>query len=489
MNKLLKGAATLVAIALAPGSFAATTGSTGGGQPFDNLQPSLAVTQAFVTVGAFPGRGDPNTAATGDTLGFVYNFAGDFLPGTSRAADGQLLPINTNTALFSVFDTSYGGNGIQNFALPDLRGTAQVGAGAGPGLAVQTIGQRTGDATVTLTVDQLPAHDHSLPAGGMTDPTGGGATFSNLQPSLPMRSLIAVNAEFPNTFGAASMFLGQIAAFAGDYTPNGWADADGAVLDIVTHVDLFNLIGTTYGGDGVTNFALPDLRGRLAVGVDAAHSLGAAFGTDLTSVSLAQMPAHDHTLPVDSTGVTGGSQPLGNVQPSLALNYLIATQGAFPVQSTGTGFLADNSILGQIVSFAGDFAPRGWTVADGRLLPIGPNAALFSVFGTTYGGDGITTFALPDLRGRTLIGVSLVDGIHIGDVLGKETNLLTVANLAAHTHTFDVVTPPPPEVPAPAALPLLAMACAGLLAMRRYNGPSQRAAESGPTAASGGGSV
>jgi microcystin-dependent protein len=83
-----------------------------------------------------------------------------------------------------------------------------------------------------------------------------------------------------------------------------------------------------------------------------------------------------------------------NMQPYLAINYIIALQGIFPSRSQLEPF------IGQISMFGGNFAPRGWAFCNGQLLPIAQNSALFSLLGTTYGGDGRTTFALPDLRGR-----------------------------------------------------------------------------------------
>jgi microcystin-dependent protein len=91
--------------------------------------------------------------------------------------------------------------------------------------------------------------------------------------------------------------------------------------------------------------------------------------------------------------ITSGS----SVQPTLALNYIIALQGIYPSRSW------DQPTLGQVSLFAGNFAPRGWALCDGRLLPITSYSALFSLLGTYYGGDGQTTFALPDLRGRVVV--------------------------------------------------------------------------------------
>jgi microcystin-dependent protein len=85
------------------------------------------------------------------------------------------------------------------------------------------------------------------------------------------------------------------------------------------------------------------------------------------------------------------------MQPWLGVNYIIALQGTFPSRSSSDPFLAE------IVLFGGNFAPRGWALCDGQLLPISQNTAVFSLLGTTYGGDGRTTFALPDLRGRVAV--------------------------------------------------------------------------------------
>jgi len=94
--------------------------------------------------------------------------------------------------------------------------------------------------------------------------------------------------------------------------------------------------------------------------------------------------------------------------------------------------------LGEIRMFAGNFAPRNWAECNGQLLPINQNQALFSLLGTTYGGDGVTTFALPDLRGRAPIhagnGPGLIPRTQ-GSTGGTETTTLSIANLPAHSHT------------------------------------------------------
>lgn len=96
-------------------------------------------------------------------------------------------------------------------------------------------------------------------------------------------------------------------------------------------------------------------------------------------------------------------------------------------------------ILGQLLMFAGNFAPRGWALCDGQLLPISSNSALFSILGTTYGGDGRTTFALPDLRGRVPIHPGSGAGLsayRLGQKGGTETVTLTVNQIPAHHHTI-----------------------------------------------------
>lgn len=95
--------------------------------------------------------------------------------------------------------------------------------------------------------------------------------------------------------------------------------------------------------------------------------------------------------------------------------------------------------IGQIILFAGNFAPRGWALCDGQLLPISQNQALFSILGTTYGGDGRTTFGLPDLRGRVPVhqghGPGLSD-YHLGQKGGIETVTLTAAQMPPHAHSL-----------------------------------------------------
>ncbi|MFN3589936.1 MAG: phage tail protein [Spirosomataceae bacterium] len=99
--------------------------------------------------------------------------------------------------------------------------------------------------------------------------------------------------------------------------------------------------------------------------------------------------------------------------------------------------------IGTISIFAGSFVPQDWALCDGRTLPIAQNAALFSILGTTYGGDGKTTFALPDLRGRIPIGAGQGNGLtrrDLGKTGGVETVTLTTQQIPAHTHTFNALS-------------------------------------------------
>ena len=102
---------------------------------------------------------------------------------------------------------------------------------------------------------------------------------------------------------------------------------------------------------------------------------------------------------------------------------------------------AQEGFLGEIRMFAGNFPPRGWAFCEGQLLPISQNQSLYSILGTTYGGDGRTTFALPDFRGRAVMHAGTGPGLsprNQGEKGGTETNTLTVAQMPGHTHPASI---------------------------------------------------
>jgi microcystin-dependent protein len=128
---------------------------------------------------------------------------------------------------------------------------------------------------------------------------------------------------------------------------------------------------------------------------------------------------------------TGGNQPVSHLQPYLCMNYCIALQGYWPVQS------GVDAYLGEIELFGFGYTPNGWAPCNGQLMSIAQNSALFSLLGTTYGGDGMNTFGLPDLRGRVPINQGAGPGLTsrtMGESGGWESFTLTVPQLPVHTH-------------------------------------------------------
>ncbi len=167
-------------------------------------------------------------------------------------------------------------------------------------------------------------------------------------------------------------YLGMIILVPYNFAPRGWAFCAGQILPIAQNTALFALLGTTFGGNGQTTFALPDLRGRVPMGAGQGpgldpYSLGTVLGTEEITLTVNQMPAHGHPATanaIDDDGSSGsptgkslasinngyaagnptavmnagvvkvanagGSQPHDNMQPCLALNYCIALEGIFP---------------------------------------------------------------------------------------------------------------------------------------------------------------
>jgi microcystin-dependent protein len=156
-------------------------------------------------------------------------------------------------------------------------------------------------------------------------------------------------------------FLGEVKIVSFNFAPRGWALCNGQLLPINQNQALFSILGTTYGGNGQTNFALPNLQGRVPVYVGQGISLGQSAGEQTHTLTQAEMPAHTH-LPNANSGAanqgsaannfwsgtgsyaaqpnntmnpagitpTGGSQPHNNMTPYLTLNFVIALQGIFP---------------------------------------------------------------------------------------------------------------------------------------------------------------
>ena len=122
----------------------------------------------------------------------------------------------------------------------------------------------------------------------------------------------------------AQPYVGEIRMFAGNFAPAGWFFCDGRLLPISEYETLFNLIGTTYGGDGQSTFALPDLRGRVPIHQGNGYTLAQTGGVEQVTLTTTQIPAHSHpALAVSTEGNQPG--PAGNVWSASALNAYSAT--------------------------------------------------------------------------------------------------------------------------------------------------------------------
>ena len=156
-------------------------------------------------------------------------------------------------------------------------------------------------------------------------------------------------------------------------------------------------------------------------------------------LALAMLVSTPHAAYAATTSAAGSSSPVNNLQPSLVLTWMICTGGMFPTRDGATA--SADPILGEIRLFA--MEPRaddlpGWMKCDGTTLPIAGNVPLFSVLGFAFGGDGGSTFALPDLRGRIPVGSSWE--MPVGAVFGTETMTLTAVNLGQHAHSIAGIT-------------------------------------------------
>ncbi len=151
-------------------------------------------------------------------IGEIKIFAGNFSPRSWAFCEGQLLPISSNTALFSILGTAYGGDGITTFALPDLRGRSPIGPGAGPGLTNYSQGQKVGVEKVTLTENQMPSHTHAATATVNADSNAGSSTS-------PDNAVWANHAEDVNAFGATQNTTMAADAVAVANAPSGGGQA------------------------------------------------------------------------------------------------------------------------------------------------------------------------------------------------------------------------------------------------------------------------
>src|SRR5579864_6024629 len=124
-------------------------------------------------------------------------------------------------------------------------------------------------------------------------------------------------------------YVGEIRMFAGNFAPAGWMFCEGQLLPISEYETLFNLIGTTYGGDGQSTFALPDLRGRIPLHVGNGFTLAETGGVEDVTLTVSQMPAHSHPFIATTDGADQNSVS-GNLmaQPSVIFEYFAAAGGA-----------------------------------------------------------------------------------------------------------------------------------------------------------------
>jgi len=283
----------------------------------------------------------PGGSSASNLMGMILTSAAPALS-FGLAANGALLAVSTNQYTYDLLGNSYGGD-TTNFPLPDLVGRNAIGA-----------------------------------ANGYPGGVSGGA--------LAVNYLIAVQGFAPPSKASGGYFTGMVVPYAGVlglFLRNGanspWQPCVNGAFSSTACAELYSLLGTTFGPvttyGGQTHCARPDLAGVVPMGVGAGPAGAVALGEKVNFAG-----------------------------PAIGLNYLICTDGQYFAPPGASGPPLTSGFLGQVVLSAVPEIPTGWALADGSILNVAANPKLFDALGAAYGGDGVTTFALPDLRGRSVVG-------------------------------------------------------------------------------------
>lgn len=275
-------------------------------------------------------------------------------------------------------------------------------------------------------------------AQSVTQSAGAGQPFGIAQPGLAMRHVFVTNGLYPyrQTDYVQGDTMAMVRLWAGTTMPYGEPAADGTLLQVQQYAILNSVIGNTYGDDGLITIATPNLASRHAASSGVApggfsYIPGDTYGVSAAALTTMQMPQHRHSVGVApdvlDTSLVGGTLALDLNAPTLTSRHVIAVDGNAP----DSGWFP---FVGMVRSFAGTYDTGEWLHADGRLLSVASYPLLFEAIGKRYGGDGTTTFALPDLRGRVPIGAGA--GYPAGSVHGAPTSQLGIANLPSHVHSI-----------------------------------------------------
>eukprot|EP00978_Attheya_sp_CCMP212_P019269 scaffold53803_cov52-Attheya_sp.AAC.3 len=455
----------------------------GSGEIFGFNSPKLALYCIIAVQGIIPSATrrtlrEEENRKLGGADAFVGEIAWvpfDFAPSGWELCNGQFLQISSFQNLFNMIGNTYGGAGTTTFALPDVRGRALLHTGTGSGLSARTLGSKVGEEVMIVSLPELASHVH-----GALKSTGSSQPMSIMPPSTTLQCIIAIQGSTPRLrrrnlnaedgpidteadpiFSRRrrlgnTPFVGEMVWVAFSMLPNGWARCDGEPLQINRNERLYDLIGFSFGGNDINTFALPDVRGRQVLAAGSGFGLtrriaGVAGGAETVTLQDSNLPSHTHSTVSPTTG-TGAVFSL--MSPYLTLNVIIALTGNFPTsrrlqesESDGPISAAEfgtdrmlnavDPFLGEIMWVPYNFAPIGWALCDGSVLNTNEQPELFALIGNKFGGNGVNTFALPDLRGRTMIhsgnGPNLLNKV-LGTPFGTETHSLTEAQMATHTH-------------------------------------------------------
>ena len=381
----------------------------------------------FICLGLFAGPGSISQvkAGTAEPLtGQISLFAGNFAPTDWDMCDGPTLAISQYEALYSIALNNFGSSHYPNFMGPNLVGQTPLGASGSPG-------GTGGNQYAQLATSASGAAAVQTYSGGT--PGTGQYSLGNQPPITVMSYTFATDGIYPkhpygNSNPAESNDMaGAIIGFMGDYIPDGYLACDGSAVEQSAYSELYGAIGATFGnGDGNgTSFSLPNLVNRVPLGAGVNEYSGAEY-------TLGQSGGSQYA----TQGGDGATYEQAQSSDPSYLDVMPAYQEITWAISAGQGAAADDYYYGTILPWASSTVPDGWALCDGQLLAIGEgnNDVLYSIIGAYYGGDGITDFALPDLRGRIPVGYGT------GNYLGQESGSIYPAQLGASSDEARVQT-------------------------------------------------